>query len=48
MWKEKLLSQGGQETLIKAAVLSIPMYAMNWFRLPISLCTEMKSLMTNF
>ncbi|KAF5443558.1 hypothetical protein F2P56_036105, partial [Juglans regia] len=47
-WKEKLLSQGGREILIKAVALSIPSYAMSCFQLPLSLCRELEGMMSRF
>ncbi|XP_042974662.1 uncharacterized protein LOC122306298 [Carya illinoinensis] len=47
-WKEKMLSVGGKEILIKAVALSIPTYAMNCFKLPSSLCAELEQLMEKF
>ncbi|XP_042952327.1 uncharacterized protein LOC122289400 [Carya illinoinensis] len=47
-WKEKMLSVGGKEILIKAVALSIPTYAMNCFKLPSSLCAELEQLMAKF
>ncbi|XP_042953559.1 uncharacterized protein LOC122290089 [Carya illinoinensis] len=46
-WKEKMLSAGGKEILIKAVTLSIPTYAMNCFKLLSSLCFELEQLMAN-
>lgn len=47
-WKEKLLSQWGNEVLLKAVALSIPIYAMSYFKLPSTFCMELERLMTNF
>lgn len=47
-WKGRLLSQGVKEVLIKAVVLAISMFAISCFKLLITLCSELKSLMTNF
>lgn len=40
--------QGGREVLIKAVALSILTYAMNCFKLPGSLCFELKSMVVRF
>lgn len=48
VWKEKLLSQGGKEILIKAMALALPMHAMSCFKLPLSLIFELERLMANF
>lgn len=47
-WKGKLLTMAGQEILIKAVVQATPMYTMNCFKIPNSLCNDLKSLMRNF
>ncbi|XP_042962497.1 uncharacterized protein LOC122296769 [Carya illinoinensis] len=47
-WKEKLLSQGGKEVLIKVVTLSIPTYTMSCFKLPASLCSKLESLIARF
>lgn len=47
-WKEKLLSQGGKEVLIKFVAMSIPTYTMSCFKLPASLCIELASLIAKF
>lgn len=48
MWKEKLLSQGGKEILLKVIALAIPMHAMSCFKLLITLCSKLENLMSNF
>ena len=47
-WKEKLLSQARKEILIKAIAQAIPTYAMSVFWLPVSLCDEINSLLSNY
>ena len=43
-WEAKLLSQVGREILIKAITQSLPTYTMACFKLPFTLCHEIKSL----
>ena len=47
-WKGKLLSTAGREILIKAVAQATPMYMMNCFKLPESLCKELYTKMRNF
>jgi len=47
-WKEKLLSQAGQEVLIKAVLQAMPTYTMRCFKLPKSLCKDIESLIWKF
>ncbi|KAL0009392.1 hypothetical protein SO802_010894 [Lithocarpus litseifolius] len=47
-WKEKLLSQARREILIKAVIQAIPISTMSYFKLPVGLCLEIKSLIRRF
>ena len=47
-WKEKMLSIGGKEILIKAEAQAIPTYTMGCFLLPKSLCEDLEGMMRNF
>ena len=48
VWKSKLLSQAGREILIKAVAQSLPTYTMACFKLPISLCHDLESMICRF
>ena len=47
-WEGKLLSQAGREVLIKSVIQAIPTYTMSCFKLPITLCHEIESLIRKF
>ncbi|KAL5555662.1 hypothetical protein UlMin_037898 [Ulmus minor] len=47
-WKSKLLSAGGREILSKVVIQAIPSYAMNLFKLPVSLIRELHRLCAQF
>ena len=47
-WKEKLLSIGGREVLVKAIAPAIPTYTMSGFLLPKSLCDDIEGIMRRF
>ena len=43
-WEGKLLSQAGREVLIKSVIQAIPTYTMSCFKLPVTLCHEIETL----
>ena len=47
-WKEKLLSVGGREILIKAVAQAVPTYTMGCFLLPKGLCEDIEGMVWNF
>ena len=47
-WKEKMLLKVGKDVLIKAVAQVILIYTMSCFKLPDSLCDELKSMIRNF
>ena len=47
-WETKLLSQARREVLLKAVVQAIPTYTMGCFKLSVSLCNEIETLIKRF
>ena len=47
-WKEKLLSKAGKEVLLKAVIQAIPMYTMQCFEFPRTLCDDLERLCGGF
>lgn len=47
-WKQRHLSQGGNEVLLKAVSLAMPIFSMNIFRLPKEVCDEINSVLSQF
>ena len=47
-WKEKMLSMGRKEVLIKAVAQAVPVYTMSCFLLPKGLCEEIEGMIRSF
>ncbi|KAK9932943.1 hypothetical protein M0R45_020162 [Rubus argutus] len=47
-WRTKLLSSAGREVLIKVVAQAMPLYTMNCYRLPQSLCQDLHQLCAQF
>ena len=47
-WKEKFLSQAGEEVMIKAVIQSISAYSMSVFKLLVSLCKDIEAMIRKF
>lgn len=47
-WHHKFLSEGGKEVHLKPVVLALPTYAMSCFKLPITLCEDIESTLSQF
>ena len=47
-WKEKCLSSGGKEVLIKSVAQAIPSYAMSVFKIPKKICKGITDVISRF
>jgi len=47
-WKERLLSKGGKEILLKLVVQAIPQYAMSVFKRPQFICKGLEQRISSF
>lgn len=47
-WNRRFLSHGGKEILLKSVTLAMPIFSMNIFRLPKTICEEINTLLANF
>ena len=47
-WKQKTLSQGRKEVLIKSVLMAMPTYIMSCFKLPKELCKEISARIARF
>jgi hypothetical protein len=47
-WKERTLSYGGKEALIKAMAQAIPTYAMNVFKFPKKICKGVTNAISHY
>lgn len=47
-WKSRFLSMKGREVLIKAVLTAIPQYSMLCYKLPLSTCNKIQSLINKF
>lgn len=47
-WKEKLLSMGGKEILMKSIAQAVPVYAMMVFKIPKNICKGISDTISQF
>ena len=47
-WNAKFLSQGGKEVLLKSVDTAKPVFTMNIFKLPKTVCDEINGIMAKF
>ena len=48
LWKSQYISKGGRITLIKSSMVSMPVYQMSLFRMPISVARRLEKLQRDF
>lgn len=47
-WSTRFLSAAGKQILLKSVLAAMPLYAMSYFKLPLSLCKRIQSILTRF
>ncbi|XP_056855386.1 uncharacterized protein LOC108844869 [Raphanus sativus] len=47
-WTSRFLSGAGKQVLLKAVLAAMPCYAMSCFKIPLSLCKQIQSVLTRF
>lgn len=47
-WMAKFLSGAGKQVMLKSVLAAMPCHAMSCFKLPLSLCKQIQSLLTRF
>ncbi|KAL9299251.1 hypothetical protein AtEden1_Chr2g0230461 [Arabidopsis thaliana] len=47
-WRNKFLSHGGKEVLLKAIALVMPVYSMNCYKLPKHICEEIERIISQY
>ncbi|XP_056842911.1 uncharacterized protein LOC130495527 [Raphanus sativus] len=47
-WTSRFLSGAGKQVLLRAVLSAMPNYSMSCFKLPVSLCKQIQSLLTRF
>ncbi|XP_013639114.1 PREDICTED: uncharacterized protein LOC106344250 [Brassica oleracea var. oleracea] len=47
-WKSRFLSGAGKQIMLKSVLSAMPCYTMSCFKIPISLCNQIQSILTRF
>lgn len=47
-WTTRFLNAAGKHVLLKAVLAAMPTYAMSCFKLPVSLCKQIQTILTRF